>query len=93
MTTRWTPTALRDIASLHAYIAEDNPGAASGMVDQVVSGIAALAGFLLGIASLPSEAAKHCRRQQQHRQECLFHIAARALARGWNRHSCLCAIF
>jgi len=28
--------------SLHAYIAEDNPGAASGMVDQVVSGIAAL---------------------------------------------------
>ncbi|MEO8049238.1 MAG: type II toxin-antitoxin system RelE/ParE family toxin [Acidobacteriota bacterium] len=43
MTVRWTPTALRDLASLHSYIADYNPGAASAAVGTVVAGIEALA--------------------------------------------------
>ncbi len=39
MTIRWTPTGLRDLESLHAYIADDSPDAAARMVDRVVSGI------------------------------------------------------
>jgi toxin ParE1/3/4 len=39
MTIRWTPTGLRDLESLHAYIADDNPDAAAGMVDRIVSAI------------------------------------------------------
>ena len=43
MTVHWTPTALRDLASLHSYIAEDNPMAASAVVETVAAGIDALA--------------------------------------------------
>jgi addiction module RelE/StbE family toxin len=39
MSIRWTPTALADIESLHAFIGLDNPVAAAGMVDRVVSAI------------------------------------------------------
>ena len=42
MTVRWSPTALRDLESLHAYIADDNPGAAALTVETVVAGIEAL---------------------------------------------------
>lgn len=43
MTVRWTPTALRDLESLHSYIAEDNATAAGAKVDALVAGISALA--------------------------------------------------
>ena len=43
MTVRWTATALRDLASLHSYIADDNAMAASTVVETVVAGIDALA--------------------------------------------------
>ncbi len=42
MTVRWTATALRDLAALHDYIAADNPAAASGTVEKMLSGIDAL---------------------------------------------------
>jgi toxin ParE1/3/4 len=42
MTVRWSPTALRDLESLHTYIANDNPGAAAVAVETVVAGIEAL---------------------------------------------------
>ena len=42
MILRWTPTALRDLESLHAYIAEDNPRASAETADRIVSGIEAL---------------------------------------------------
>ena len=43
MPIRWTPTALRDLRSLHTYIALDNIGAASAVADHVLDGVAALA--------------------------------------------------
>ena len=42
MTVRWTPTALRDIESLHAYIRQDNPSAADDAVGRLLAGIDAL---------------------------------------------------
>jgi toxin ParE1/3/4 len=39
---RWTPTALRDLESLHAYIADDTSDAAGATVEKVLSGIDAL---------------------------------------------------
>jgi len=42
MTIRWTPTALRDLGSLDAYIAEDAPKAAAANVERILSGIEAL---------------------------------------------------
>jgi addiction module RelE/StbE family toxin len=39
---RWTPTALRDLESLHGYVAEDSP-AATATVERILSGIEALA--------------------------------------------------
>jgi toxin ParE1/3/4 len=42
MILRWTPTALRDLESLHAYIAEDNREASAETADRIVSGIEAL---------------------------------------------------
>jgi len=42
MNIRWTQTALRDLESLGAYIAEEAPGAAAAVVDEVLSGIQAL---------------------------------------------------
>jgi toxin ParE1/3/4 len=39
MTIRWTPTGLRDLEPLHAYIADDNADAAARTVDKVVSAI------------------------------------------------------
>lgn len=42
MIVRWSPTALRDLESLHSYIAEDNPGAAAATVERILSGIDAL---------------------------------------------------
>jgi len=42
MTVRWTPTALRDLESLDAYIAEDAPEAAALTVERILSGIEAL---------------------------------------------------
>ena len=43
MIIRWTATALRDIESLHAYIAEDSLAAAAETVERILSGIDALA--------------------------------------------------
>ena len=43
MTVEWTPTALRDLKSLHSYIAEDNSKAASAMVEAMLTAIASLA--------------------------------------------------
>lgn len=45
MTVRWTPTALRDLEFLHAYISDDHPGAAAATVDQIVAGIEMLARY------------------------------------------------
>ena len=42
MIIRWTPTALRDLMSLHAYISPDNPTAADAEVERILAGIAAL---------------------------------------------------
>jgi toxin ParE1/3/4 len=41
MTLRWSPTALRDLESLHTYIANDNPSAAAVTVETVIAGIEA----------------------------------------------------
>ena len=38
----WAPTALRDLESLHEYMAEDNPPAAAATVERILSGIEAL---------------------------------------------------
>jgi addiction module RelE/StbE family toxin len=43
MIVRWTPTALRDLESLHGYVAEDKPRAAAATVEGILSGIDALA--------------------------------------------------
>jgi addiction module RelE/StbE family toxin len=45
MTVRWTPTALRDLQALHAFIASDRKDAAVGMVERILDGIAALEDF------------------------------------------------
>ena len=42
MTVRWTPTALRDLESLHAYIGDDNQEAAAAAVEKILSVIEAL---------------------------------------------------
>jgi toxin ParE1/3/4 len=42
MTARWTPTALHDLESLHAYISRDNPTAADAAVERILAGIEAL---------------------------------------------------
>jgi toxin ParE1/3/4 len=42
MTVRWTPTALRDLESLHAYISQDNPTAADVAVERILAAIEAL---------------------------------------------------
>ena len=42
MNVRWTPTALRDLESLHAYIAEDNQEAAVAALEKILSVIDAL---------------------------------------------------
>lgn len=42
MTARWTPTALRDLDSLHAYICDDNPTAADATAERVSAGIEAV---------------------------------------------------
>jgi addiction module RelE/StbE family toxin len=43
MTIRWTPTALADLESLHAYISDDQAAAAHRTVDRILNGIDALA--------------------------------------------------
>jgi len=45
MTIRWTPTALRDLESLHAYIAEDSDEAAAAMVEKVLAGLESVLRF------------------------------------------------
>jgi len=49
MTVRWTPVGLRDLASLHAYVAEySEPAsdeAAAKIVERILSGLEALARF------------------------------------------------
>jgi toxin ParE1/3/4 len=42
MIVRWTPTALRDLESLHGYVAEGKPRAAAATVGRILSGIDAL---------------------------------------------------
>ena len=42
MTIRCTPTALRDLESLHEYVAEDSRPAAAATVERILSGIEAL---------------------------------------------------
>jgi len=42
MTVRWTPTSLRDLDALHAYISEDTTAAALAGVETLLKGIAAL---------------------------------------------------
>ena len=42
MIIRWTPTALRDLESLHEYVAEDSLPAAAATVENMLSGIEAL---------------------------------------------------
>lgn len=39
MRLRWTKTALRDLESLHRYITDDNPTAASKFVERILKGI------------------------------------------------------
>jgi toxin ParE1/3/4 len=39
MTIRWTPTALTDLQSVHAYIAEDNHQASVATVDHLLDAI------------------------------------------------------
>jgi addiction module RelE/StbE family toxin len=45
MTIRWTPTALRDLESLHAYIAVDSDEAAAATVEKILAGLATLQRF------------------------------------------------
>ena len=42
MTVRWSQTALRDLESLHEFVSEDRPSAATEMVERILSGIDAL---------------------------------------------------
>lgn len=42
MNVRWSPTALRDIESVQAYIWRDNPTAAAATVGKILRGIEAL---------------------------------------------------
>lgn len=42
MTVRWTPTSLRDLDALHAYISEDKTAAALDVVETLPKGIEAL---------------------------------------------------
>jgi toxin ParE1/3/4 len=42
MIIRWTPTALRDLESLHVYISRDDPTAADAAVEKILAGIEAL---------------------------------------------------
>jgi toxin ParE1/3/4 len=42
VTIRWTPTALRDLEPLHAYICHDNPVAAEEAIERIPAGIEAL---------------------------------------------------
>jgi toxin ParE1/3/4 len=39
---RWTPTALRDLEALHAYIFRDSPRAADAIVEKILAAIEAL---------------------------------------------------
>jgi len=41
----WTEPALRDLASLRAYIAKDKPSAADGQAELIVMAVAGLASF------------------------------------------------
>jgi len=45
MIVRWTPTALRDLESLHAFISNDHPEAAAGMVDKILAGVDTLPNY------------------------------------------------
>jgi toxin ParE1/3/4 len=42
MTVRWTPTALRDLESLQAYIGSDSSPAADAAVEKILAAIEAL---------------------------------------------------
>jgi addiction module RelE/StbE family toxin len=42
VTIRWTPTGLRDLESLHAWVAENSPTAAAATVEKILEAIAAL---------------------------------------------------
>lgn len=42
MTTRWTPTALRDLQSLHAWMAKDSEDAAASMVQKILAALESL---------------------------------------------------
>jgi addiction module RelE/StbE family toxin len=42
MRIRWTPTALGDLESLHAYIDDEGPEAAARTVERILLGIGAL---------------------------------------------------
>jgi toxin ParE1/3/4 len=42
MRVRWTPTALRDLESLHAYIGRNSAALADATVDKILAGIEAL---------------------------------------------------
>jgi toxin ParE1/3/4 len=42
MIVRWSPTALRDLESLHEYVAADSRPAAATTVERILSGIDAL---------------------------------------------------
>jgi addiction module RelE/StbE family toxin len=42
MTTRWTPTAARDLEDVHDYIARDNEEAAIATIERILAGIDAL---------------------------------------------------
>ncbi|HXM45465.1 MAG TPA: type II toxin-antitoxin system RelE/ParE family toxin [Bryobacteraceae bacterium] len=45
MTIRWTPTALRDLESLHAYIAADSGAAAAATVEKILAGLESVQRF------------------------------------------------
>jgi addiction module RelE/StbE family toxin len=42
MNVRWTPTASRDLQSIHAYIAKENPDAAPAAIARIVDATDAL---------------------------------------------------
>jgi toxin ParE1/3/4 len=42
MNIKWSPQALRDLASLRAFVAEDDPGAALRLVERIVDAIGTL---------------------------------------------------
>jgi addiction module RelE/StbE family toxin len=45
MTVRWTSTGLRDLESLHAYLAQDSEDAAAGAANRIIAGLEALERF------------------------------------------------